>query len=64
MDAFENGTKLTASFYLDKDTFLVGDCYVESLTVEHAADGKGDISISLAGSQAATLTLPTSGGGT
>lgn len=64
VDAFESGTKLTASFYLDKDTFLVGDCYVESLTIEHAADGKGDISISLAGSQAATLTLPTSGGGT
>lgn len=58
-DAFESGEKLTGSFYLDEDTFLVGDCYIESLSIEHAADGKADISISLAGSKAVTLTAPT-----
>ena len=56
--AFENGTKLKASFYLDENTFLEGDCYIESLDVEHAADGAGDISISLSGSNAVVLTLP------
>ena len=58
VEAFENGTKLRASFYLDENTFLEGDCYIESLDVEHAADGAGDISISLAGSNAVELNLP------
>lgn len=58
VEAFENGTKLKASFYLDENTFLEGDCYIGSLGVEHAADGAGDISISLAGSNAVVLTLP------
>lgn len=62
LDAFESGAKLTGSFYLDEDTFLSGDCYIESLTVSHAADGKADIDISVAGSNAATLTVPTGGG--
>lgn len=59
LDAFESGEMLTGSFYLDEDTFLVGDCCVESLSIEHAADGKADISISLAGSKAVSLTVPT-----
>lgn len=58
LDAFESGEKLKGSFYLDATTFLVGDCYVESLSIEHAADGKADISISLAGSNAVALTVP------
>lgn len=58
VNAFENGTKLKASFYLDENTFLEGDCYIESLDVEHAADGAGDISISLAGSNAVVLQYP------
>lgn len=58
VEAFENGTKLRASFYLDENTFLEGDCYIESLDIEHAADGAGDISISLAGSNAVELNLP------
>lgn len=63
VDAFESGAQLKGSFYLDDDTFLVGDCYVESLSIEHAADGKADVSISLAGSKAVTLTVPTPVGG-
>lgn len=59
VDAFESGAKLVGSFYLDSTTFLSGDCYIESLTIKHAADGKGDISISLAGSEAVELTVPT-----
>lgn len=59
VDAFESGDKLTGTFYLNETTFLKGDCYVESLEIDHAADGKADISISLAGSKAAILTVPT-----
>lgn len=58
LDAFESGAKLQGSFYLDESTFLQGDCYVESLEISHAADGKADISISLAGSNAVVLTVP------
>jgi len=62
VEAFESGEKLKSSFYLDEDTFFVGDCYIESLSIEHAADGKADISISLAGSKAVTITVPTTEG--
>lgn len=61
LDAFEDGAKLQGSFYLDDTTFLQGDCYVESLEISHAADGKADVSISLAGSNAVTLTVPSGG---
>lgn len=60
VDAFEAGTKLTGTFYLNETTFLKGDCYVESLDISHSADGKADISISLAGSKAVLLTVPAS----
>lgn len=61
VDAFEDGAKLEGSFYLDATTFLKGDCYIESISIEHAADGKADISISLAGSDAVLLTVPSAG---
>ena len=57
LDAFESGAELTGSFYLDEDTFLVGKCFVESLSISHAADGKAEVSISLAGSGAATFNV-------
>lgn len=58
-DAFESGNTIKGTFYLNENTFLQGDCLVESLEIDHSADGKADISISLAGSKAAVLTLPT-----
>ncbi|HPY88917.1 MAG TPA: hypothetical protein PLG34_13150 [Spirochaetota bacterium] len=58
VDAFESGTKLTFGFGLDDYTFFEGDGYIESLKVENAADGKADISISIAGSNGVVLTLP------
>lgn len=60
-DAFEDGTKITASFYLSTNTFFIGDAYVESLSFTDAADGAVDTSISLAGSKGTTLTLPSGG---
>lgn len=58
LDAFESGDTLVGSFYLDSDTFFQGECLVESLSIDDAADGKADISISLAGSKAVKLTVP------
>lgn len=58
MDAYEDGTKVEASFYLDTGTFFKGDAYVESLSFSHAADGSAEISISLAGSGGVMLTVP------
>ncbi|MPW25947.1 hypothetical protein GC105_09105 [Alkalibaculum sp. M08DMB] len=57
--AFESGAPLQSSFYLDETTFLSGTCYIESLSISHAADGSAEIDISLAGSGANLLTLPT-----
>ncbi|MFT3951179.1 MAG: phage tail tube protein [Oscillospiraceae bacterium] len=59
VQAFEDGAVLEATFYLDATTFFKGDCFIESLSIEHAADGKADVSISLSGSGGVTLTVPT-----
>lgn len=59
VDAFEGGTKIEAAFYLDTTTFMTGDCYIESLSISHAADGKSEVSIKLAGSGGIDLTVPT-----
>lgn len=59
VDAFEDGTLLTFGFGLDEDTFFEGTGYIESLTIEDAADGKADISVSVAGSNGVVLNLPT-----
>lgn len=58
MEAFDDGDDIVATFYLDADTFLEGTGLIESLSIKHAADGKADISISLAGEDACALTVP------
>lgn len=58
LDAYEAGTVVEASFYLDTTTFFKGDAYIESLSISHAADGKAEISISLSGSGGILLTVP------
>lgn len=58
LDAFEDGAKLEGTFYLDDTTFFKGDCYVESVSISHSADGSAEVSISLAGSKAVALTVP------
>lgn len=57
LDSFEDATKLTFGFGLDENTFFEGEGYVESLSFENAADGKADISISVAGTNGVVLTL-------
>lgn len=50
IEAFEDGAVIEGAFYLDEDTFLIGNCLIESISIDHAADGKADVSISLSGS--------------
>ena len=59
MDAYDDGSELEASFYLDDDTFLTGNCLIESLSISNTADGKAEISISLSGTGSTALTTPT-----
>lgn len=56
LEAFYDGAKIQATFHLDNGTFLRGDGYVESLSISHAADGKAEVSIGLAGNDAVALT--------
>jgi len=49
MDAYLNDDILTCTFYLDENTGVQGEGIIESLTISHAADGKGEISISVSG---------------
>lgn len=58
-EAFETGAAVEVKFYLDEDTFMSGTAFIESLNTSLASDGAATISISLAGSGATTLTLPT-----
>lgn len=58
-EAFEDGTLIEAAFYLDDDTFLTGNCYITDLQIDHDAANASKISISIAGSGAPTLTVPT-----
>jgi predicted secreted protein len=57
-DAYENGTEVEASFYLDENTFFQGNAFIESLSITHEAGNKAEISISLVGNGGNTLTLP------
>lgn len=56
--AFENGTLIEGAFYLDDNTFFTGNCYITDLQIDHDAAGAAKISISIAGSGAPTLTVP------
>lgn len=58
MDAYQNDELVTCTFYLDADTGLMGDGYIESLTISQSADGKAEISVSIAGNGPLTLVKP------
>jgi len=48
-DAMNNGDKVNCEFYLNDDTKFSGEALIESLSVDLAAEDKGNISISLSG---------------
>lgn len=60
LDAFEDGTLLTLGFGITSTIFMEGTGYIESLTITDESDGNVSMSISIAGSNAITLTLPSS----
>lgn len=57
MDAWLSGELVELKLQLDAKTYFVGEAIVESMSVDHAADGAGEMSISLAGSNAVVLTV-------
>jgi predicted secreted protein len=56
INAFEDGTLLTFGFGITETIFMEGTGYIESLTITDEADGNVSLSISVAGSNAITLT--------
>jgi|AGTN01.1.fsa_nt_gi Phage major tail protein 2. len=63
-DAMNNGTPVEVKFYLNYDvistnhTYFTGSAYIDSLSFDISAEDKANISISLSGIGALTLTLP------
>ena len=58
-NAYSNGTALTLGIYLNATTYFEGTGYVQSISIDAAPDDKINLSASMAGSGAVTLTLPT-----
>ena len=57
-NAFDSGAPLTIGIYLDEKTYFEGTGYVQSFNIDAAPDDKINLSCSIAGSGATTLTLP------
>lgn len=56
--AFDSGNPLTIGIYLDATTYFEGTGYVQNFNIDAAPDDKINLSCSIAGSGATTLTLP------
>lgn len=59
MDEFTSGDPVTIGIYLDATTYFSGSAYIQSLEISAAPDDKINLSCSLAGTGAVTLTMPT-----
>ena len=57
-NAFDSGTPLTFGIYLNDTTYFEGTGYVQTFNIDAAPDDKINLSCSIAGSGATTLTLP------
>lgn len=57
-DAFNGADKLTIGIYLDDTTYFSGDAYVQSFNIDAAPDDKINLSSTLEGTGAVTLTIP------
>lgn len=58
LDAWEKGTLIDASMYLDEKTYFSGKAYIESLKIDDNAEDGPNIEISLAGTKGITSTIP------
>ena len=54
--AWKNDTVVDLTLYLNATTAINGDAIIESLDISHAADGKGELSISFSGNGVPDLT--------
>lgn len=57
-NAFDSGNPLTLGIYLDDKTYFEGTGYVQNFNIDAAPDDKINLSSTIAGSGATTLTLP------
>lgn len=57
-NAFDSSSPLTIGIYLNDNTYFEGTGYVQSFNIDAAPDDKINLSCSIAGSGATTLTLP------
>lgn len=57
MDEFTSGNQVTLGVYLDNNNYFSGNAYIQSLDISSAPDDKVNLSCSLAGTGAVTLTL-------
>jgi len=55
----ENPVPINCQFFLNNETFLSGDGFIESLSIDLSAEDKGNISISIAGTGNLQLTAAT-----
>lgn len=58
MTKYLNQEPVVGTFYLNAETAIQGEAYIESLSISHSADGKAEISISLSGNGAPTMIYP------
>lgn len=58
-DAWKADTVVTLTLYLAEQTAVTGTALIESLSVSHAADGKGELTINFSGNGTPDLLLPT-----
>lgn len=57
-NAFDSGDPLTIGIYLDDTTYFEGTGYVQNFNIDAAPDDKINLTTTIAGSGATTLTLP------
>ena len=55
LQAYLDQEPLIFTFYLDENTGLQGEGYIESLSISHSADGKAEMSISVSGNKTPVL---------
>lgn len=57
-NAFDSGDPLTIGIYLNETTYFEGTGYVQNFNIDAAPDDKINLTSTIAGSGATTLTLP------
>lgn len=58
LEAFESGTPIDCSFYLNENTYFKGKGIIESLKIDNSAEDGPNIDISVAGTKGVTSEIP------